>query len=61
MTHLLLRQTHANDRRLQRELHQANRRLHLIVIKTASHIRFLLSNHVLPIGYVDLCRYDFAR
>jgi hypothetical protein len=28
---------------------------------TASHIRFLLSNDVLPIGYVDLHRYGFAR
>jgi hypothetical protein len=28
---------------------------------TASHVRFLLLNHVLYIGYVDMRRYDFAR
>jgi hypothetical protein len=49
--------TRAKGRRLQRELHQADRRRQGI----ACHIWFLLSNHVLHIEYVDKCRHDFAR
>jgi hypothetical protein len=55
--HLPLHRTRAEGRRLQRKLHQADRRRQ----GTASHVRFFLSNHVLHIGYVDLLRHDFAR
>jgi hypothetical protein len=55
MAHLPLYRTCVEGRRLQRELcrhrHQG----------TVSHIQFLISNHVLPIGYVDLHRHSFAR
>jgi hypothetical protein len=48
---------HVKGRRLQRELHQADHRGQ----GTISHVRFLLSDHVLHIGYIDPCRHDFAR
>jgi hypothetical protein len=48
---------HIEDRRLQCELRQANRR-HQV---TASHVLFLILNHVLHIEYVDLHRHDFTR
>jgi hypothetical protein len=38
------------------ELCQADRRRQ----GTASHVQFLLSNHVLLIGYVDLRRHNFV-
>jgi hypothetical protein len=47
----------AKSHRLQCELRQADRRRQ----RTASLVRFILSNHVLPIGCVDLHRHDFAR
>jgi hypothetical protein len=56
-THLPLRRTRIEGHHLQRELHQTDHRRQGIV----SHIRFLLSNHVLPIRYVDLRIHDFAR
>jgi hypothetical protein len=57
MIHLPLHQTCAEGHRLQRELRQADRHRQ----GTASHVRFLLSNHILHIRYVDLRRHDFAR
>jgi hypothetical protein len=44
--------THVDGHHLQRELRQANRHRQ----GTISHIRFLQSNHVLLIGYVNLRR-----
>jgi hypothetical protein len=58
MSHLPLCRTCIEGHRLQHELHQTDCRLYQ---KTASHVRFFLSNHVLHIEYVDLCRHDFAR
>jgi hypothetical protein len=55
--HLLLHRTCAEGRRLQCKFRQADHRHQ----GTASHVWFLLSNHVLPIGYIDLRRHDFAR
>jgi hypothetical protein len=55
--HLPLRWTRTKGCLFQHKLHQADRRHQ----GTASHIQFLLSNHVLHIGYVDLHRYDFAK
>jgi hypothetical protein len=49
--------TRAEGHRLQRELRQADRRRQ----GTASHIWFLLSNHVLHIEYADKRRHDFVR
>jgi hypothetical protein len=54
---LPLRRMRAKGCRLQRELCQADRHRQGIT----SHIRFLLSNHVLHIEYVDLRMYDFTR
>jgi hypothetical protein len=47
----------AKGHRLQRELCQADRHHQ----GTSNRVRFVLSNHVLHIEYVDLRRYDFAR
>jgi hypothetical protein len=55
--HIPFRRTCAEGYRLQRKLCQADRRRQ----RTASHIWFILSNHVLSIVYVDLRMYDFAR
>jgi hypothetical protein len=52
-TRLPLRRTHTEGRRLQCELRQTERRLRPIIV--------LLSNHVLHIEYVDMCRHDFPR
>jgi hypothetical protein len=57
MTHLPLRRTRAEGHHLQRELRQVDRCRQ----GTTSHVQFLLSNQILPIGYVDLYRHDFAR
>jgi hypothetical protein len=48
---------HIEDRRLQCELRQANRRRQV----TASHVLFLILNYVLHIEYVDLRRHNFTR
>jgi hypothetical protein len=55
--HLPLCRTRAKSRRFQRELRQADHHRQ----GTASHVRFLLSNHVLHIEYVDLRRHNFAK
>jgi hypothetical protein len=54
---LPLRWTCAEGHRLQCELCQADHHHQ----GTASQVRFLLLNHVLPIRYVVLRRHDFAR
>jgi hypothetical protein len=57
MAHLPLYQMLAEGHRLQHKLHQTDRRCQGVT----NHIRFLLSNHALHIGYVDLCMHDFTR
>jgi hypothetical protein len=54
---LPLRQTRAEGHRLQCELRQVDHRRQ----ETASHVQFILLNHVLHIGYIDIHRHVFAR